>query len=85
MTTWQPKAVEAMCRTQYADGIWDKLSEDSDGKHLTRREMEAALRAALPLIEVTTRMEAAACYADATVAEEFKAMLRACTTEGNDQ
>jgi hypothetical protein len=81
MTTWQPKAIKEALRIFI--------------EHPVRADiypaMEAALRAALPLIEVTMDMEKAG--KDATrwamtstqLADACGAMLRACASEGKDQ
>jgi hypothetical protein len=98
MTTWQPKAVEAGClaiadyyASKHEDAeAWSEINEDA--RQEFRAFVEAALRAALPLIEVTPGMmtvgkdsigryffkydAARHCIQDA---------LRACASEGKDQ
>jgi hypothetical protein len=97
MTTWQPKAVEALCRTEHRD-YWDFLSDRQ--KEQFRDEAELKLRAALLLIEVTPGMQETVAKIKlrrikeegrhnkgitAAIIEDGKAMLRACADEGKDQ
>jgi hypothetical protein len=88
--TWQPKAVEAANERLRALGI-----------HLSDETIAGILRAALPLIEVTPRMDEegrdAVCQrtsvlpsGDIEVQDDMmpcalKAMLRACASEEKDQ
>jgi hypothetical protein len=67
--SWQEKAVDAAVRE------WE-LSGKSN-----RETMEAALRAALPLIEVTQHMRMAWHRADQTPTAELAAMLLTCAKE----
>jgi hypothetical protein len=69
--SWQEKAVEAA----YLGYMEAAKSTDS-----LRERFEAALRAALPLIEVTPGMERAVGYALGSQAR-LKTMLRACAEE----
>lgn len=77
--SWQKAAVEAMCRTQYSGATWPDLVSETD-RQLTRDEMTRALRAALPLIEVTPGMLDAR-RVRGSVVSDVKAMLSACAQE----
>jgi hypothetical protein len=105
MTTWQPKAVEAGClaiadyyASKHEDAeAWSEIDEED--RQEFRAFVEAALRAALPLIEPSDETrEAGANWTNYEGLDEkrddidrwvatrvFKAMLRACADEGKDQ
>jgi hypothetical protein len=90
MTTWQPKAVEAGClaianyyASKHEDAeAWSEIDEEDQQEF--RAFVEAALRAALPLIEVTPgmRLPGSLGNRDEVI---LKAMLRACADGGKDQ